>query len=43
MGFGREKYTDVSIMGIGTNTLGYSNPEVDNAVSNYKKWKYEYP
>ena len=29
-----KKYTDVSIMGIGTNTLGYSNFEVDNAVSN---------
>mgnify|MGYP001158503533 CR=1 FL=1 len=29
-----KKYTDVSIMGIGTNILGYSNSEVDNAVSN---------
>lgn len=28
---GRE-YTDVSIMGIGTNTLGYGHPEVDEAV-----------
>jgi glutamate-1-semialdehyde 2,1-aminomutase len=28
---GRE-YTDVSLMGIGTNTLGYSHPEVDSAV-----------
>ncbi len=26
------KYTDVSIMGIGTNILGYGNEEVDNAV-----------
>jgi glutamate-1-semialdehyde 2,1-aminomutase len=26
------KYIDMSIMGIGTNTLGYSNPEVDDAV-----------
>lgn len=26
------KYLDMSIMGIGTNTLGYSNPYVDNAV-----------
>ncbi len=26
------KYTDVSIMGIGTNVLGYGNEEVDNAV-----------
>lgn len=25
-------YNDMSIMGIGTNTLGYSNPEVDDAV-----------
>jgi glutamate-1-semialdehyde 2,1-aminomutase len=25
-------YTDMSIMGIGTNTLGYGNPEVDEAV-----------
>lgn len=25
-------YTDVSIMGIGTNVLGYGNPEVDEAV-----------
>lgn len=30
---GRE-YTDVSIMGIGTNTLGYGHPEVDQAVLN---------
>lgn len=27
-----KKYTDMSIMGIGTNTLGYGNPEVDKAV-----------
>lgn len=26
------EYTDMSIMGIGTNTLGYGNDEVDNAV-----------
>jgi glutamate-1-semialdehyde 2,1-aminomutase len=26
------KYIDMSIMGIGTNTLGYSHPEVDEAV-----------
>ena len=26
------KYTDMSIMGIGTNSLGYSHPEVDEAV-----------
>ncbi len=26
------KYTDMCIMGIGTNTLGYGNEEVDNAV-----------
>lgn len=26
------KYTDMSIMGIGTNTLGYGHPEVDAAV-----------
>ncbi len=26
------EYIDMSIMGIGTNTLGYSHPEVDNAV-----------
>ena len=26
------KYLDMSIMGIGTNTLGYGNEEVDNAV-----------
>jgi len=30
---GRE-YTDMSIMGIGTNILGYGNDEVDNAVKN---------
>jgi glutamate-1-semialdehyde 2,1-aminomutase len=28
---GRE-YTDMSIMGVGTNTLGYGHPEVDDAV-----------
>jgi len=27
-----KKYIDMSIMGIGTNTLGYGNPEVDDAV-----------
>ena len=27
------EYTDMSIMGIGTNTLGYGHPEVDEAVS----------
>lgn len=26
------QFTDMSIMGIGTNTLGYGNPEVDDAV-----------
>ena len=26
------KYIDMSIMGIGTNTLGYSHPEIDDAV-----------
>jgi glutamate-1-semialdehyde 2,1-aminomutase len=28
------KYTDVSIMGIGTNILGYGHPEIDGAVKN---------
>lgn len=28
------QYIDMSIMGIGTNTLGYSHPEVDEAVMN---------
>ena len=28
------KYTDMCIMGIGTNTLGYGNEEVDNSVRN---------
>jgi len=28
------RYTDMSIMGIGTNTLGYGHPEVDAAVRN---------
>jgi len=28
------KYTDVSIMGIGTNILGYGNKEIDEVVSN---------
>jgi glutamate-1-semialdehyde aminotransferase len=27
-----KEYTDMCIMGIGTNTLGYGNDEVDNAV-----------
>ncbi|WP_198553764.1 aminotransferase class III-fold pyridoxal phosphate-dependent enzyme [Tenacibaculum sp. Bg11-29] len=31
------KYTDVSIMGIGTNILGYGNKEVDDVVSNVVK------
>ena len=29
-----KKYTDMSIMGIGTNSLGYGNEEVDSAVIN---------
>ena len=29
-----KEYTDMSIMGIGTNTLGYGHPEVDEAVHN---------
>ena len=28
----RRKYTDLSLMGVGTNILGYCNPEVDNSV-----------
>lgn len=32
-----KKYIDVSIMGIGTNTLGYGQEEVDNAVLNTVK------
>ncbi|WBX74533.1 aminotransferase class III-fold pyridoxal phosphate-dependent enzyme [Tenacibaculum pacificus] len=31
------KYTDVSIMGIGTNILGYGNKEIDDVVSNVVK------
>tara|TARA_B110000977_G_scaffold201788_1_gene298647 strand:+ start:6685 stop:8721 length:2037 start_codon:yes stop_codon:yes gene_type:complete len=31
------KYTDMSVMGIGTNILGYGNEEVDNAVKNTVK------
>ena len=27
------KFFDMSIMGVGTNTLGYSHPEVDEAVN----------
>lgn len=30
-------YTDMSIMGIGTNTLGYGHPEIDAAVSDIVK------
>jgi glutamate-1-semialdehyde 2,1-aminomutase len=37
---GRE-LIDMSIMGIGTNTLGYGHPEIDEAVmKNNSKWKY---
>ncbi|MDB0612483.1 hypothetical protein PL371_11495 [Tenacibaculum maritimum] len=31
------KYTDVSIMGIGTNILGYGNKEIDEVVTNVIK------
>lgn len=27
-----KKYTDISLMGVGSNTLGYANSEIDNAV-----------
>ena len=30
----RKKYKDFSIMGIGTNSLGYSNPKIDNKIIN---------
>ena len=29
----RKKYTDISLMGVGTNILGYSNKEVDKAIN----------
>jgi len=32
-----KEYIDMSIMGIGTNTLGYGHPEVDEAVMNVVK------
>ena len=36
------QYLDLSIMGIGTNILGYGNQKVDEAVSKHNnKWKYE--
>ena len=31
------EYIDMSIMGIGTNILGYGHPEVDQAVSKQSK------
>ena len=34
---GNKKYLDMSIMGIGTNTLGYGDPDVDAAVENVIK------
>ena len=33
MGLDNRKYIDMSIMGIGTNILGYGNAKVNNAVS----------
>ncbi len=36
-GLDNEKYIDMSIMGIGTNILGYSHPKVDEAVANVIK------
>ena len=33
----KKEYLDFSIMGIGTNILGYANKEVDNAVTNAVK------
>ncbi len=33
----KNKYTDVSMMGVGTNILGYSHPEVDDAVRSVVK------
>ena len=36
-----KKYTDFSMMGVGTNLLGYSRKEIDNAVKkNISKSKY---
>ena len=32
-----KKYSDMSLMGVGTNILGYNNPSVDNAVKNVVK------
>lgn len=33
----KNKFYDLSLMGVGTNTLGYSNPEVDNKVKSIIK------
>lgn len=36
-----KEYTDVSIMGIGTNTLGYGHEEVDErCIQSRERWKY---
>ena len=37
------KLIDMSIMGIGTNVLGYGHPEVDSAVRAVVNWQYEHP
>ena len=33
----KNKFYDLSLMGVGTNTLGYSNPEVDSKVKSIIK------
>ena len=35
-----KKYLDISLMGVGTNTLGYAHKAVDSAVRGFKKRKF---
>ena len=32
MGHGNKKYTDMSLMSVGTNILGYANSSINNAL-----------
>ena len=36
-----KKLIDFSLMGVGTNILGYANSEIDKEVKNNKKWQYD--
>ena len=40
--YDNREYIDMSVMGVGTNILGYGHSEIDESVQNNQEWKYEH-